>query len=135
MMAPCTYAELALGTALAARICFRSLEFADIDEPTPDDGLFPGQALRFGDLDFIADHMGQLRLGEGNAASPHIPTPNKGPALIGPAIVNPDALACRIDAYLRANPEPELSRRVVYVLANAFSQLSRSGPLPPEAKF
>jgi hypothetical protein len=62
-------------------------------------------------------------------------TLDHGPTRTGPIIVNFDALACRIDAYLGANPEPELSRRVFYVLANAFAQLFGSGPLPLEAKF
>jgi hypothetical protein len=44
-------------------------------------------------------------------------------------------LACRIDAYLEPNPDPELSRRVFHVLANAFAQLSKNGPLPPDAEF
>jgi hypothetical protein len=49
-------------------------------------------------------------------------------------IVDSDALACRVDAYLGANLEPEVIRRVFYVLANAFASLSRGGPLLPEAK-
>jgi len=68
-------------------------------------------------------------------APPHTPTLNLGPAHIGPVIVDSDALACRIDAYLWVNLELELSRRVFYVLANAFAQLSWSRPMPPEAKF
>jgi hypothetical protein len=47
-MAPCTYIELALGSALGGRIRFKSLEFTDIDEPAPVNGLLPGQALRLG---------------------------------------------------------------------------------------
>ena len=43
-----------------SRICFESLEFADIEGPAPVNGLLPGQALRFGDLDFVADLLGQL---------------------------------------------------------------------------
>ena len=50
-------------------------------------------------------------------------------------IINSDALACRIDASLGTNPVLELSRRIFYVLANAFAQLSESGLLPPKAKF
>ena len=45
-MAPCTYVGLALGMALGGRICFGSLEFADIDGPAPVNSLLPGQALR-----------------------------------------------------------------------------------------
>ena len=82
-MAPCTYVGLALGTALGGRICFRSLEFANVDGPAPINGLLPSQALRFGDLDFIADHQGQLCLDEGNAALPHISTLNYGMAHAG----------------------------------------------------
>ena len=134
-MAPCTYVGLALGAAPSGRIRFGSLEFADVDGPAPVKGLLPGQALCFGDLDFIADHMGQLRLSEGNAASPHILMPKHGPALAGPMIVNFDVLACKIDAYLGANPGPELSQCVFYVLANAFTQLSRSGTMMPKAEF
>jgi hypothetical protein len=37
---------------------FGSLEFADVEGPTLVNGLLPSQALRFGDLDFIADHLG-----------------------------------------------------------------------------
>ena len=59
-MAPCTYVGLALGAAPGGRIRFESLEFADINGPAPVDGLLPGQALRFGDLDFLADRLGRL---------------------------------------------------------------------------
>jgi hypothetical protein len=66
---------------------------------------------------------------------PHILTPDHGLARAGPTIVDFDALACKVDTYLKANPEPELSRCIFYVLANTFAQLSRIKPLPPEAKF
>ena len=84
-MAHCTYVGLALGVPSGGRKCFESLEFTDIDGPAPVDGLFPGQALHFGDLDFIANHMGRLRLSEGNAALPHILTSDYGLALASPA--------------------------------------------------
>jgi hypothetical protein len=57
-MAPCTYVRLALGMAPDGRICFRSLEFTDIDGPAPVNSLLLGQALCFGDLDFVVDHLG-----------------------------------------------------------------------------
>ena len=57
-MAPYTRIVLALGVAPGGRIRFRSLEFADINGPTPINGLIPGQALRSWDLDFIADRLG-----------------------------------------------------------------------------
>ena len=57
-MAPCTYVGLALGETLGSHIRFGNLEFVDIDGLVPVDGLLPGQALRFRDLDFIADHLG-----------------------------------------------------------------------------
>ena len=63
-MAPYTYVGLALGAAPGGRICFENLEFADINGPAPVDGLVPGQALRFGDLDLVFDCLGQLRLSE-----------------------------------------------------------------------
>jgi hypothetical protein len=105
-MAPCTYIELALGSAPGGRIRFESLKFTDIDGPTPVNGLLPGQALCFRDLDFMIDHLGQLRLSEENAAPSYISMPDHGPARAGPTIVDFDALACRIDSFLRANPEP-----------------------------
>ena len=83
----------------------------------------------------MADHLSQLWLSEENVALPHILMPNHGPAQASPTIVDSNALACRIDAYLGANPELELSRRVFYMLANVFTQLSIGGPLLPEAKF
>jgi hypothetical protein len=61
--------------------------------------------------------------------------PDHGPAQAGGAFVDSGALACRIDAYLRATPKLELSRCVFYMLANAFTQLFGGGPLPPEAEF
>jgi hypothetical protein len=79
-MAPGTYVELVLSAALGSRIRFGSPEFADIDGSAPVNGLLPGQALRFGDLDFIADRLGQLWLSEENVAPPHISTPNHEPA-------------------------------------------------------
>ena len=57
-MAPYTYVRLALGVAPSGRIHFRSLEFANIDGPTPINGLLLVQALCFEDLDFIVDHLG-----------------------------------------------------------------------------
>jgi hypothetical protein len=126
-MAPCTYVGLALSVNPSGRISFESLEFANIDGPAPVNGLLPGQALRFGDLEFIANHMAQLCLREGNMAMPHISMLDHGPAHAGPMIIDPNALACRIDAYLGANPELELSQHVFYVLANAFAQLSVHG--------
>ena len=57
-MAPCIYVGLALGTTPDGRIRFENLEFADINKPAPIDGLVSGQALRFGDLDLVADCLG-----------------------------------------------------------------------------
>jgi hypothetical protein len=57
-MAPYTHIGLPLGVAPGGRIYFGSLEFANIDGPTPVNGLIPGQALCFGDLDFVADRLG-----------------------------------------------------------------------------
>jgi hypothetical protein len=107
--------------APGGRNCYGSLEFTGINGIAPIDSLLPGQALRFEDLDFIADHMGQLRLKEGNAAPSYISMLDHGPARVGPAIVDSDALACKIGAYLGANLKPELSRHIFYVLANAFA--------------
>jgi hypothetical protein len=67
-MAPCTYIGLALGAAPGDRIHFRSLEFTDIDGLVPINSLLPNQALCFGDLDFIAECLGQLWLSKENAA-------------------------------------------------------------------
>ena len=61
-MSPYTYVRLALGAAPSCRIYFGSLDFTDIDWLAPINGLLPGQALCFGDLDFIAGHLGELRL-------------------------------------------------------------------------
>ena len=57
-MAPCTYVGHALGMASGSRIYFESLKFTDINGPAPIDGLLPGQALCFGDLDFVANRLG-----------------------------------------------------------------------------
>jgi hypothetical protein len=97
--------------------------------------FLPSQALRFEDLDFVDDHLGRLHLFEGDAAPPCTPSQNPRPTHGGPAIVDSDALACRIDTYLGINPEPEQSRRVFYVLANTFAQLSGGALMPPKAKF
>ena len=59
-MAPCTYVGLALGETLGSHIRFGSLEFVNIDGLVPVNGLLLGQALHFGDLDFVANHLGQL---------------------------------------------------------------------------
>ena len=59
-MAPCTYVEIPLGMAPDGRICIKSLYFIDINGPAPIDGLLLGQALCFGDLDFVADNLGRL---------------------------------------------------------------------------
>jgi hypothetical protein len=80
VMAPDTYVGLVLSAALGSRIRFGSPEFTDIDGPAPVNGLLPGQALRFGDLVFVADLLGQLWLSEENAAPPHILTPDHEPA-------------------------------------------------------
>jgi hypothetical protein len=59
-MAPCTHVGLGLGAVPSGCICFESLEFADIDGLAPINSLLLGQDLRFGDLDFVRDHLGQL---------------------------------------------------------------------------
>ena len=120
-MAPSTCIRLALGVASGGRICFGSLEFIDANGPMPAFSLLPGQALRFWDLDFITDHLGQLHLYEGDAAPPHTPTLNLRTICVSPANVDSDVLACKIDTYLGTNPEPEQSRHVFYMLANAFA--------------
>ena len=79
-MAPCTYVGRALGMPPYGRIHFGSLEFANVHGPAPIDGIILGQALRSGDLDFVADHLGQLWLSEENVAPPHISTLDHGPA-------------------------------------------------------
>ena len=107
-MAPCTYIELALGATLGGRTHFGSLEFTNANGPTVAFSLLPSQALCSEDLDFIADHLRQLCLSEGDTVPPHPPTHNHGLAHAGLAIVDPDVLACRIDAYLGVNPEPVL---------------------------
>jgi hypothetical protein len=71
-MALCTYIGLALGSAPGGRIHFENLKFTDIDGPAPVNGLLPGQALCFGDMDFVTDHLGQLWLSEENAALSYI---------------------------------------------------------------
>ena len=85
-MAPCTNVGLALGVAPSGRIHFGSLEFIDFNGPMPALSLCPGQALCFGDLDFIADHLGQLHLHNRDAALPHTPLqnlmPTESPSLI-----------------------------------------------------
>ena len=100
VLAPYTYVGLALGTAPDGHISFGSLEFTDIDGPAPVNSLLPGQALCSRDLDFVADCLGQLWLSKENVAPLHILTPNHGPARAGSTIVDFDALACIIDAYL-----------------------------------
>jgi len=57
-MAPCTYVRLSHGVAPDGLICFGSLKFTNTNRPMPAFNLLPGQALRFRDLDFIADHLG-----------------------------------------------------------------------------
>jgi hypothetical protein len=103
-MDPYTYVRLAFGIAPGDCIHFRSLEFANINRLAPIDGLLPGQALRFGELEFMVDHLGRLRLSKENVAPLHISTPDRGLARAGSTIVDSDALACRVDAYLGANP-------------------------------
>ena len=60
--------------------------------------------------------------------------PYHGPAQTRGPIVDSGALACRIDAYLGATPELELSRHMFYVLASTFAQLSGGRPLPLEPR-
>ena len=123
-MAPCTYVRLALGAAPSGRIRFGSLEFIDVNGPTPAFSLLPDQAFRFGDLNFIADHIGRLHLRNGDAAPSYTPMLILRPAYISPTTIDSDALPCRIDAYLGTDPEPKQSQHMFYVLANAFAQLS-----------
>ena len=132
-MAPCTYVRHTIGVALDSHTHFRSLEFTDIDGPAPINSLLAGQAMRFGDQDFVADRLGQLRLNDENAAPPHMLMPDHGPVRASPMIIDSDALACKINAYLGPNPEPKLSRHVFYMLVNAFAQLFGNRPLPLKA--
>ena len=91
-MAPYTHIGLALGVAPSSRIRFESLEFADIDGLAPINGLIPGQALCFGDLDFVADHQGQLWLSEENTAPLHISMPDHGPVQAEGTIIDSGVL-------------------------------------------
>jgi hypothetical protein len=131
-MAPCTYVRLALSAPPGSRIRFRSLEFIDADGLRATLSLLSGQALRSGDLNFIANRLGQLHLYEGNVAPPQ--TPSRNPRLIrtGPTIVDSNALARRIDACLWTNPEPEQSHCMFYMQANTFVQLSGGELMPPK---
>jgi hypothetical protein len=78
-MVPCTYVGRALGVAPGGCICFESLEFVDTDGPMPVFGFYLGQVLRLGDLDFMADHLGQLHLCEGTVPSPRMSTRDPTP--------------------------------------------------------
>lgn len=71
-MAPCTYVGHTLGAAPGGRIRFESLEFVDIDGPMPISGFYPSQVLLLEDLNFMADHLGQLHLCEGTMPPPHM---------------------------------------------------------------
>jgi hypothetical protein len=64
-MAHYTYVGHALGAAPGVRIRFGSLEFIDTDGPIPIYSFYPGQIICFGNLDFMANHLGQLHLSGG----------------------------------------------------------------------
>lgn len=134
-MAPCTYVGLALGAVPGGRICFRSLEFINANGPMSVLNFIPDQALHFRDLDFVADHLGQLHLHEGDVAPPCTPLQNPRSTHRGMLIIDSNALAHKINAYLRINPEPKHSRCVFYALANTFMQLSGGALMPPEVEF
>jgi hypothetical protein len=72
-MVTCTYVGRALGVAPGGRIRFGSLEFINTDGPMFVSGFYPGQVLCLSDLDFMADHLGQLHLCEGTVPSPWMP--------------------------------------------------------------
>jgi hypothetical protein len=120
-MAPCTYVGLTLSVAPSRRIRFGSLEFNDIVGPVPTFNFYPVQALCFGDLDFVADHLGQLHLYEGDVPPLQTPSLDTTPLIGSPANIDPEAIASRINACLRSSPEPEQCR-------HAFTHWSTRSP-------
>jgi hypothetical protein len=108
-MVPCTYVGRALGVALGGRIRFGSLEFVDTDGPMPVSGFYLGQVLRRNDLDFVADHLGQLHLYEGTVPSPRMPPRDPTPRGDDLTTIDSDALTRRIKSHLGPNPKLEQS--------------------------
>lgn len=99
----------------------RSKNLVTPSEPEPTLNFHPSQALCFGDLDFAADHLGQLHLCEGDAPPPQTPSQETASHVGGPTDVDPEALASRINAYLGLDLDLGQCQCTFNALANTFS--------------
>jgi hypothetical protein len=74
-MAPFTNFGLALDAAPNGCIRFQSLEFVNIDGPTPIFGFHPSQDLHLDGLEYVTYHLGPSHLGAGITPPPRMSMP------------------------------------------------------------
>ena len=98
-MAPFTHFWFVVHVTPDGRVRFESLEFIDTNGTMPISEFHHDQVLCLGDLDYVADHLGQPHLCEGTI-------PSLWDLRCGPTTIGLDARTRWTKSHHRPNPGP-----------------------------